>query len=625
MGAPISKDGQTMKTLLSSRLVFATALLALLGAITYACKDFLDTPTQGTLDENALATKGGVEGSLIATYRMLDCTTTTTNNWGCAASNWAFASITTDDAYKGSEDSDQPQATQIELYAWDNPQAQDYIDQKWAIVYEGVVRANSTLRLLDNVRQNKPGEITDADAMSIKGEALFLRAHYHFEAWRMWGNIPYYFETDTDFRKRNDLGIDSIAQLVIADLDTAISLLPDEPRGGAAGRASSWTAKAYKGRVLVYMRQYAAAIPVLQDVVTAGPYRLEPSFDRVWTGFAQFAKGPETIFAFFASANDGDPEGRNANWGERLNFPHEGSPFGCCGFHQPSQNLANFYAVDVATGLPLAFTSPGTWNNRDSTWIASATDVVDPRMDWTIGRDFVPYKDWGMHLRSWIRSPDYGGRYSPKKNVHEKASGAVSQVGWNPNQTNSVHIHLYRYADLLLLLAEAEAEAGTPENARTLVNQVRARAAVAAQGCGAGSTDAALVARYPLCDDNDEIAVPINDPSIGWATYAVGQYPGPWDQATARTAVRIERRLELAMEGQRLFDLRRYGGAVAQTTINDYLTVEQTRRTYKTAQQAYFTPRNDLYPLPIVQIDLSRLGGEDRLCQNPGWGGTPCP
>ena len=621
------KGLQTMKTPLRSRLLVGTTSLVVLGTITYACKDFLDTPTQGTLDENALATKGGVEGSLIAAYRMLDCTAATTNNWGCAASNWSFSSITSDDAYKGSEDFDQPQATQLELYAWSSPQAQDYLDQKWAIVYEGVVRANSTLRLLDKVCPQRPcGEISDADIDGIRGEAIFLRAHYHFEAWRMWGNIPYYYEADTDFRKANDLGVDSVAGLIVADLDAAINLLPDAPRGGQAGRASSWTAKAYKGRVLVYRGQYAAAIPVLNDVVTNGPYDLELSFDRVWTGFQPFANGPETILAYYASANDGDPDGRNANWGERLNFPHSGSPFGCCGFHQPSQNLANFYAVDAATGLPLAFTSPGTWNNRDSTWVASPSDVVDPRIDWTIGRDFVPFKDWGMHQFAWIRSTSYGGRYSAKKNVHEKASGAESRVGWNVQQTNSVHIHIFRYADLLLLLAEAEVEAGIIPNAQAIVNQIRGRAAVAAQGCGTGSTDAVLVARYPACADDDRIAVPLTDPSIGWATYMVGQYTVPWpDQATARAAVQYERRLEFAMEGQRLFDLRRYGSAVVQQVINDYLTVERTRRTYKTAQLAYVSPRNDLYPIPTVQIDLSKVGGQDRLCQNPGWGGTPCP
>ena len=610
-----------MKTLLRSRLVLTTTTIALIGVITYACKDFLDTKAQGTLDQNALANKDGVEGSLIATYRMLDCNNTDSDNWGCAASNWSFASITSDDAYKGSEDFDQPQATELELYNWASDQAMDYLNVKWQAMYEGVVRANATLRLLAQVIATKPGELTAADAASIEGEALFLRAHYHFEAWRMWGNIPYYLQDDVDYRKPNDLGVDGVATAILADLDAAIAKLPNAPRGGQAGRASAWTAKAYKGRVLVYTHNYAAAVTVLQDVKTNGPYALETSFDHVWTGFPALANGKETIFAYMASANDGEPNGQNSNWGERLNFPHEGSPFFCCGFHQPSQNLANVYAVDPVSGLPLAFTSPTTWNNRDAEWSASAADVVDPRMDWTIGRDDVPYKDWGLHASSWVRSEGYGGPYSPKKNAHEKASPAQNHVGWQPEQTNAVHMHLYRYADLLLLLAEAQVENSAPDLAGALanVNLVRARAGVTAQGCG--SSIPAVVAVYPQCASDSRLAVPINDPSITWATYRVGQYPAFATQADARLAVHLERRLELAMEGQRLFDLRRYGGAVAQQTMADYLLKEGTaaRRSYKAVQTPYTAPKFDYYPIPSVQIDLSKVGTEERLTQNPGW------
>lgn len=612
-----------MKTLLRSRLVLGTAAFALIGAITYACSNFLDTPSQGTLDATSLQTKEGVEGSLIAAYRTLDCTSSS-GAWGCAASNWVFGDITSDDSYKGSEATDQPGATQIELYNWTLGQAPDYLDQKWGTVYEGVVRANATLRLLYGLMTSKPGEVSAADSAGIEGEALFLRAHYHFEAWRMWGNVPYYFDTDVDPRKANDMGADSVAKLIIADLNRAITRLPLTPRNGEVGRATSWTARAYKGRVFAYIGQWDSARVVLDAVRTGGPYALETSFDHVWTAFQALKNGPETIFAFEASSNDGEPNGQNANWGETLNFPHSGSPFGCCGFHQPSQNLANFYAVDGVTGLPKAFTSPATWNSRDSTWVASPTDTVDPRLDWTIGRDNVPYKDWGLHRAGWIRAPGYGGRYSPKKNAHENASGSQSSVGWNATQLNSVHIHLFRYADLLLTLAEADVKSGGGAglaNALTIVNQIRARAAQTAQGCGGAVSQAAeslLVSLYPACNGDTRLAVPINDPSIGWATYKVSAYPAFADTATALNAIRIERRLELGMEGQRFFDLRRYGQAYVTQTVNDYLNVEKNRRTYKGAQVP-FAVRNMLYPIPPIEIDLSRIGTTERLVQNTGW------
>ena len=606
-----------MKTLLRWKLVGGTALVVLAGAVTYSCSDFLETPAQGTLDETALVTKSGVEGTLIAAYRTLDCTTATSPNWGCAASNWVWGSITGDDAYKGSEDFDQPGATEIELYNWTSGQADDYLNAKWQIVYEGIVRANATLRLLERVRAEKPAEISDADADGIRGEALFLRAHYHFEAWRMWRDIPYYREDDTDFRKSNVNG-DAIAVAnMLEDLDSAIALLPPSPRNGQAGRATSWTALAYKGRLQVYAGRYAEALATLRNVEANGPYDLEPSFDYVWTAFSARANGPETIFAYQASANDGEPAGNNANWGERLNFPHSGSPFGCCGFHQPSQNLVNFFRVDPVTGLPRALTDPN-WNARNTNYVASTADTVDPRLDWTVGRDNVPFKDWGLHQPTWIRSLGYGGPYSPKKNVHEEASGAQSEVGWNPAQLNSVRIHIFRYADLLLLLAEAEIEAGTIDNARILVNLIRARAAQAAQGCGSGSDSSTGVPQaFPACTGDNRLAVAIDDPSIGWATYRVGQYLTPWtDPVDALTRVQYERRLELAMEGQRFFDLRRWG--IAPQVMSAYLTGEIPRRSYKSAQLPYAT-RHERFPIPSIQIELSRVGGDNRLVQNQGY------
>src|SRR5438034_149404 len=369
-----------MNTLNRHRLLVGTGFLILFGGVTYSCKDFLNAVPQGTLNQATLTNAAGVEGSLIAAYRALDCTNSTNTDWGCAASDWAFGSVPSDEAYKGSEASDQPGVTDLELYNWTTGSADDYLN-------------------------------------------------------------------------------------------------------------TTWTATAYKGRVQVYARDYAGAVTTLQSVVTSGVFGLETSFDRVWTGFHQFADGPETILAYQASANDGEPDGNNANWGERLNFPHSLSPFGCCGFHQPSQNMLNTFLVD-ANGLPKAVTTP-TWNARNAFYVASINDTLDPRVDWSVGRDSVPYKDWGLHVPIWIRAPGYGGPYSPKKNVHEHSSGAESKVGWATGQLNSVHIHIYRYADLLLLLAEAEVETNNLAGATALVNQVRTRAGgplATAQGCGSGVT-----------------------------------------------------------------------------------------------------------------------------------------
>ena len=617
-----------MKIASNNRLLVGTAVLTLITAGLYGCKDFLanNAVPQGTLDEGTLSNKVGVEGTLIGAYRTLDCTNNT-GAWGCAASNWVWGSVAADDSYKGSTNTDQPPINDIEGRHWSAPDGQDYINQKWTIVYEGISRANATIRLLKKVLASAPTELSAADASSIQGEAIFLRAYYHFEAYRMWGNVPYYREDDTDFRKANETQAQVVTDL-IADFDSAAKLLPNTPRN--KGRAGAWTAKAYKGRVQAYAGQWAAAVTTLTDVKNNGPYALETSFDHVWTGFKQFSDGPETIFAFQASANDGEPNGNNANFGERLNFPYSGSHFGCCGFNQPSQNLVNVYQVD-AQGLPLILSAPTTWNTNNANFKQGNLTPVDPRLDWTVGRDSVPYKDWGLYSLKdgWVRDIGNGGPYSPKKNAHEKASGAEQlSGGWAPTQQNSVHIHLFRFADLLLLLAEAQVETGDLAGAQANVNLVRARAGVTAQGCAAAANNN-VAAKFPQCAGDSRLAIPINDPKITWAVYRVSQYPlGAFisgGAAYAREAVRTERRLELAMEGQRFFDLRRWGLAYAAAAMNGYIHGEGGRVGGEVSFVAYkasaedFIQRHLLYPLPNGQITLSKVNGTSRLTQNPGW------
>jgi hypothetical protein len=598
-----------MNTPLRYRLLKGTALIMFVAGVAYSCKDFLNTAAQGALDATALQNKAGVEATLIAAYRAMDCTAGIRDaGWGCAASNWVWGSVASDDAYKGSTATDQPPINDIEEYVWSTGDAETYLNAKWRQVYEGVARANAALNLLKQVQAAKPIEIPATDASSIKGEALFLRAHFHFEAWRMWGNIPYYYETDTDFRKTNQ-GVNAPA-LIAQDLDSAAAYLPASPRNGQKGRVTSWTAKAYKGRLQVYTGDYAGALTTLRAVVASGIYGLQPDFRQVWTGVKSYYNGPETILAFDASVNDGEPDGNNGNWGERLNFPNGAKGF-CCGFHQPSQNLVNFFVVNDS-GLPIALTS-ATWNTSNAKLAANTTIPVDPRLDWTVGRDGVPYKDWGNHDTTFIRDVSNGGPYSPKKNVQEKSSGATSLVGWLPAQLNSVHMHLYRYADLLLLLAEAEVEKGTIDAARTIVNQIRTRAGQVAQGPGTGASD--ITVPMVTGATRDTLMTP-------YAYYKIGIYTTPWaSQAAARGYVQFERRLELAMEGQRFFDLRRWawgaGQTLADSAIPAYVAVEKTRRSFLSA--ALWQTRHHLYPLPNIQIQLSKIGATSPLQQNTGW------
>lgn len=565
-----------MKNIIKTPGIIAIFLIMLFGC----GDDFLNRPAQGNLDATTLANQAGVEGNLIAAYSYLDGQASS-GGIVSATSNWVFGSVASDDAYKGSEPGDNQTSTDIEMYQWSASSADGGMNEKWSGHYDAISRVNATINLLLTVEG-----ISQADQDRIKGEALFLRAFYHFELWKTFVNIPYYTEVDVDFRKTN-VGVDPLP-LILADINAAIDLLPLTQ--GAVGRVNEWTAKAFKGKIQVYAEDWAGALSTLDDVVHAGPYALEDNYHYVFDALRN--NGPETVLAYQASVNDGSSGGQNGNHPDRLNFPHGGSPFGCCGFHQASQNLVNTHKVD-ANGLPFL---DDTWNDADVT----ISDVVDPRLDWTVGRDDVPFLDWGLHAPGWIRDRAWAGPYSVKKTVYEQGAGVASAVGWAPYQMHSMNRHLLRFADVMLLLAEAEIHAGSLENARTLINDIRTRAAQGAQG-----------------PDGGAIVVPIDDASITWASYDIGTYPAAgWDADYAMKALKMERRIELGMEGHRLFDLKRWGDAI--TVLNDYLAVESTKRAYL-GSAFEFEARHMAYPLPTVQIDLSVVDGEQRLVQNPGW------
>ncbi len=152
-------------------------IITVVFSMLFACnEEFLDKPAQGNLDATTLANQAGVEGNLIAAYSLLDGWGNY-GNWGGTSSNWIWGSVASDNAYKGSEPGDQQPTQDVELYQWGTGGADDYLNSKWEVSYDGINRANATIILMNSVEG-----IPEEDQERIRGEALFLRAHYHFEA-----------------------------------------------------------------------------------------------------------------------------------------------------------------------------------------------------------------------------------------------------------------------------------------------------------------------------------------------------------------------------------------------------------------------------------------------------------
>ena len=570
--------------------IITFAVLAL-GLIIISCgDDFLDKDPQGSLNPATLANADGVEALLISAYSLLDgweggWSTGGGAPWNSAASNWTYGDVYSDDAYKGTEAGDQPALELVENYTVDasNP----YMIGRWARLYDGIARANDVINVATLAE-----DIDAATKAIIIGEARFLRGHYHFEAQRMWDNVPYISETDTDVRVANT---GPIWTQIEADMSAAAAALPTDPRNGQVGRINKISATAYLGKVQLYQQNFSAALGNFNTVINSGRYGLN---DDYHTNFRLAGNnGIEAVLQIQASVNDG-AGANNGNHGDQLNHLQGGPGGGCCGFHQPTQNLVNQFKTDG--GLPIADFNAVDVTNDDGVAADAAftphAGTLDPRIDRTIGRRGIPYLDWGVHPgAAWVRNQAYAGPYSNIKKMYyasELGTGSDTQAGWHGAGNTALNHNIIRYADVLLMAAECEVESGSLANAQALVNTVRSRAANEANWV---KTDAGENA----------------------ANYEISTYDGTWsDQSTARNAVRTERRLELGMEGHRFFDLKRWG--VAQQVINDYLAVEATKRSYLIG--ASFDARNVRFPIPQEAIDESSDDdGAATLIQNEGF------
>ena len=544
-----------------------------------ACKDtYLDTPPQAALSGSTLSSsKPGVDATVISAYKSLIGWTQNWNEqaWGTAPSNWTFNSAT-DEVHKGSEAGDLDEGLQLELFQW-NP-GNPILRSKWIATYEGVVRSNSAIKTATEYLKLNPEQTNYANGRI--GEAIFLRSYYNFEAYKVWKNVPYYSENDVDFKKANDK---PILPLIIEDLKKAITLLP--AKRDQVGRTDKMVATAYLGKALLYNQDFAGAKVQFDLVVASGRFKLVDCF---YDNFSVAGdNNDESIFAAQTSVNDGAGDGDNSNFAERLALPHGSSPFGCCGFKTPSYEQAYAYRVD-ANGLPISV--EGQTLKRLS---SGASDVLDPRIDFTMGRTDVPYLDWGVQKDDWVRGQGYAGWYSPKKNAHASKDPSLSG-SWAGNQLSPLNIELMRYSDLLLMLAECEVEVGSLSKAQELVNMIRVRAGKCAQGKSA-------------------ITVPMNAAEITWAKYNVKPYVAVWtDKAVARDAVRLERRLELALEGHRIFDLQRWG--IYQTTMPKYHAREKMLINVFSGV-GVVEAKHNMFPLPNTEIQRS----EGALKQNQGF------
>ena len=544
-----------------------------------ACDNFLnqDVP-QGILSGDQVNDPQYIDNICISAYAVF----ISAEDVNSSFSMWNF-DVRSDDAYKGGiSENDGDVFHQLEISQgimttnWN-------INDMWVRLYNCLSRVNAAIAALEAMD----------DSYELKaqrlGEMRFLRAYGHFLLKRLYKNIPFVMDPNMKQEEYHALSNtqytnDEGWQLIADDLTYAYSVLP--PTQAEKGRPTQASAAGLLAKVYLY-KAYRQDDPnshavteinkedlekVLlyteEGIYTAGGYGLEDDFHNNFRPEPQYENGKESLWAMQYSTNDGTKLG-NCNWSYGLMVPGiEGVTDGGCDFYKPSQNIVNAFRTN-AEGLPYI----DNFNDKD---FDPATETADPRLWLTVGIPGFPY-EFNPNLimsrtHNWSRSNGlYGYNVTLKHNVDPASGYLIRSALWFGTPMNRIVV---RYADVLLMRAEALAQLGRNDEAIELVNRLRNRA----------SRSLGMLAGY--------------DVNYG-AKIRVKPYS---DNSNALARVKMERRLELAMESERFFDLVRWGEA--ESTINKYYVEEANDCRIYTS--AHFTAnKNEYLPIPHEQIAAS--------------------
>lgn len=558
-----------------------------------SCSDFLDYNPKGNLSGDQLQSPDQADAMVTAAYAAIG-----NDEWTYAFTHqWVIGSIRSDDAYKGGGSvPDQFQYDRFEQF-FHILVDQSRLDMLWRALYEGVDRANEALRRLEPISESDFAIKTMRQA-----EARFIRGHFYFLLKTLF-KYPVWFDENFPKDELGNIGNreftnDQLWDKIAEDFQFAIDNLPDDQP--EVGRANAISAKAYLAKVRLYQayeqneqnqvvninqNRLEEVVDLTSDVINSGKHTLADDFAENF--LSEYDNLPESVFAVQYSVDDGTPDGRVSKV-TGLNY-NMASPYGCCDFHNPSQNMVNAFQTDD-NGLPLinTFNDHYLRNYPDDFW----DNTVDPRLNHTIGISGTPFKYDPEFIMTpeWRRAPSIYGFYSSMKEVVHYNDPTFRKHG--AFHHSALNIQIIRFADVLLWQAEALIELGRHSEALPLINEIRERA---------GTSTGRLV-----FSDNSPISNYNVQPYIDGVN-------SNWTQDFARNALRFERRLEFAMESPRFFDLVRWG--IAAETINQYFEDERNFGFNHLAQANFTEGRDEYFPIPLRQIELT----SNVLTQNNGW------
>lgn len=564
------------------RKIYTLVAACLMGLTLTNCDDFLDYNPTAVVDEDKAFEEP--DKMVNAAYAMLgDC-------WYAYPFNlFPYGDITSDDCLKGGSGTTDTGYHPLEIWSTLTATTPGEMDELWYRLYCAVSRCNRALVALDRNGERILGtRLKECRVAEVK----FLRAHFYYKQVTLFRQVPWIDEVayanNTIEQIRNDeFSYKELFGKVIADFEEAYNMLPEKQTDG--GRANKVAAAAYLAKCYLNLAwgdgyeattgeshinaEYMRRVVEYTDVVLSSDYGYLEDYGDIF--LPEYKNSKESVFAVQCSdyQDDNTTFGR-ANWSNMLN--------GCwgmwsCGwdFHKPSQNLVN--AFKTKNGLPMfddyneeiAYPVNGQMNGQK--W--------DPRLFHTVGMPTYPYKYEAEYMmtKNNSRTPNTYGYYTSLKEVPQRSKGETYNGSW---QAFAMNDYVFRYTDVMLMRAEALVELDKLSEARTIINDIRQRAA--------NSIDKHIAYAKNQCE--------------------IAFYPETYFQnkGMARQCLRWERRLEMAMENGRYFDLRRWG--IASKTLNAYFVTEQHSiydgqtyaQYYKDAR--YEAGKNEFFPIPYNQL-----------------------
>ncbi|WP_097133402.1 RagB/SusD family nutrient uptake outer membrane protein [Pedobacter xixiisoli] len=589
-----------------------------------SCKKFLDVkPTDSLAPANYYNTEADINAALTGVYDVLAKTAT-------YGRYLYFEMDVADDSFIALSSWTQD----IGLYNY-NP-SDTKLGEAWTAFYNGINRANMLLENIDKANMDP------VKKNAARGEALFLRAYYHFVLTSNWGNVPLRLastKSPNDTHFPNSPYKTNYAQIV-ADMETAADLVNPISNYNHAGRVTKSVVWGILARVNLKMAgaplrdasRYAEVVKWAEKVKTAG-HSLNPSYSQVFINMCQDKY-----------------DTRESLWEVEFNRKN--------GTQEEDGSVGSINGIGANASLGFSYGAKHTTDR----YYKSFKDG-DLRRDWNISP--YSYDSGNGNARVGYGPTQIYNRYDAKWRREYETTAAKF------NGTTAINFPLLRYADVLLMLAEAENEMNGPTvKAFDAINEVRRRAfgktltnaelvksvAVTAGGSGytiiptvtltgGGGTGAKATATIA---SGRVTAVYVTDMGTGYTSaptvtftggYATNAPVATGATATAtltntqtanndltianttakedfRIAVRNERSWELGYEGLRRFDLIRWGEfyLTMKSIANEIAATAPAAYTYAAKSGQNVSEKDTLFATPAAEISLNKL-----IVPNKGW------